>query len=331
MNNDSPSPVDAVFATLCQGHASGRLAHAYLVCGHPRREGIELANKLADLVLSRDDGRPDGDGGLHHPDLAVLEPVGKGRVIRVDDIRQVSRRMATTSYSGGWKVAILLAADRMNDAAANAFLKMLEEPPAGRLFLLVTDAPHVLLPTIQSRCHRLLLPMGGRVPDASWVDEVIDILAEGPPLNPLAALGRAASLEALLKTVRKEIEEEETEAQSGDEAEDEDAAARVDARVASRVREIQADMLSTILLWQRDVLLATVTGEGAPLHFSGRAEAIHAEASRHTVAGAQALVAAVDDAIRRIARNLPVQAVFEVMCFDQGRAYQAHRREAAGT
>lgn len=63
--------------------------------------------------------------------------------------------LSDTAFAGGWKVVVLAGADRLTNEAANAFLKMLEEPPPKTLILLLTDAPQALLPTIRSRCQRI--------------------------------------------------------------------------------------------------------------------------------------------------------------------------------
>ena len=82
----------------------------------------------------------------------MIEPEKKSRVIAVDAVRALNHRIQTSSFAGGWKVAVIKYADRLNDQAANAFLKTLEEPPARTLLLLLTDAPQSLLPTVVSRC-----------------------------------------------------------------------------------------------------------------------------------------------------------------------------------
>jgi DNA polymerase-3 subunit delta' len=78
-------------------------------------------------------------------------------VLSVDEVRKLSGFFGMTSGAGGWRVAIIDTADDMNDAAANALLKMLEEPPGNAMLLLLTNAPGRLLPTIRSRCQRLQL------------------------------------------------------------------------------------------------------------------------------------------------------------------------------
>jgi DNA polymerase-3 subunit delta' len=86
--------------------------------------------------------------------------------------------MSTTSFSGGWKVAVIYGADRMREEAANAFLKTLEEPPAKTMFLLLTDAPEGILPTIASRSQRIDLPAGdGSLDDAQAREDIADAFA----------------------------------------------------------------------------------------------------------------------------------------------------------
>ncbi len=77
--------------------------------------------------------------------------------IRVDDVREVTRAFHQGSGVGGWRVAIIDSADDLNRNAANALLKLIEEPPARSLFLLVAHQPGRILPTIRSRCRKLML------------------------------------------------------------------------------------------------------------------------------------------------------------------------------
>jgi len=77
--------------------------------------------------------------------------------IAVEDVRKINNFMALTPAEGGWRVAIVDGAEDLNQASANALLKILEEPPPRAILLLVCSAPGRLLPTIRSRCRRLRL------------------------------------------------------------------------------------------------------------------------------------------------------------------------------
>jgi DNA polymerase-3 subunit delta' len=77
------------------------------------------------------------------------------RDIRICQVRRLERVLSMTPYRGGWRVAILDNADRLNQDASNAFLKTLEEPPAATVLILVTDREEQLLETVVSRCRRV--------------------------------------------------------------------------------------------------------------------------------------------------------------------------------
>src|SRR5262249_37067052 len=98
-----------------------------------------------------------------HPDLLTVErsfDEKRGRMreeIVVEDVRAVGAFLRLTAGAGGWRIVIVDSADELNRNAANALLKILEEPPNRALLLLVAHAPGRLLPTIRSRCRTLSL------------------------------------------------------------------------------------------------------------------------------------------------------------------------------
>ena len=83
--------------------------------------------------------------------------------------------MAATAFSGGWKVGVVVGADRLEAEAANAFLKTLEEPPGKTLFLLLTDQPDAVLPTIVSRAQRIDLPRSAGVLEGAAYESVREV------------------------------------------------------------------------------------------------------------------------------------------------------------
>ncbi len=85
-----------------------------------------------------------------HPDVMILEK-GKGEIL-IDDIREIQRFVVTKPVYGQKKFVLIDSAERMNLVSANAFLKILEEPPAGVHFILVTSQRQRILPTVRSRC-----------------------------------------------------------------------------------------------------------------------------------------------------------------------------------
>jgi DNA polymerase-3 subunit delta' len=135
-----------------------RPVHAYLLAG-PRGSGAPEAARCfaASLVC------PDGGCGTcgacrrvlrgRHPDVLEIEPAGT--FIVVDQIEDVVRDAFTSPFEAERKVIVISEADRMNEPAANKLLKTLEEPPERTHFLLLSDAPDELLPTVRSRCQRI--------------------------------------------------------------------------------------------------------------------------------------------------------------------------------
>jgi DNA polymerase-3 subunit delta' len=191
-------------ANLLQVAGSGRLPHA-IILGGPRGIGkATLAFRFARWLLAgagADDAGPSLFGEVAaptdlrvdpahpvarrisaggHADLLTVErgydPKRKkmrGEIV-VDDVREISNFLRLTSAEGGWRIVVIDSADEMNRNAANALLKVLEEPPKRALLLLVCHAPGRLLPTIRSRCRKLSLqPLAA--------DEVVRLLLDHRP------------------------------------------------------------------------------------------------------------------------------------------------------
>ncbi len=175
----------AADASFLEAYARGRLHHGWLITG-PRGVGkATLAWRIARFLLatpSAEEGSLFGDApppasldipeshpvarhmrGGAEPGLFVLRrgPNDKGdrlsAEIRVDEVRRLKSFLHLSAADGGRRVVIVDAADELNVAAANALLKLLEEPPAGATLLLISHQPSGLLPTIRSRCRELRL------------------------------------------------------------------------------------------------------------------------------------------------------------------------------
>jgi len=166
---------------LLAAYRDRRLAHAWLIAGHPGIGKATLAYRMARFVLAHPDpGAPQvrAATSVHvdaehpaarriaaqaHGDLLLLErtineKTGKLRQeIQVDDVRRSITFFGSTPAEGGWRVAIVDPVDDLNEEGANALLKILEEPPQRALLLLVSHSAGRVLPTIRSRCRVLSL------------------------------------------------------------------------------------------------------------------------------------------------------------------------------
>ncbi len=160
------------FRLITQAIDSGRVAGGYLICGDLKEQGEDLVMRLLNYLFPE---TPDQVAGKTHPDIAFLEPEGKSRTIHIKSMREkIIEPMEQTAFSGGWKVGVVVGADRLEVAAANAFLKTLEEPPPKTLLLLLTDNPDIILPTIISRTQRVDLPLSeGVLENAAGIREIL--------------------------------------------------------------------------------------------------------------------------------------------------------------
>ena len=125
-----------------------------------------------------------------HTDVLLIEP-GETGAIKVDAIRAVVDQAAFRPFEGRRRVVIIDDADRLVPAAQNALLKTLEEPPDGSVFLLVTSRPHMLLPTVRSRCPDLRF-------GALSTTDIVELLVERHEFDAAAAQAAAASADGSL-------------------------------------------------------------------------------------------------------------------------------------
>jgi DNA polymerase-3 subunit delta' len=165
---------DAALTRAARAIRSGRPPQAWLIAGPPGIGKATLAYRIARYVLrygatgkGPDDlAVPPADPvarqieAQSHPGLLVLRRQENERgklktVLDVAEVRRLGGFFGMTAEAGGWRVAIIDSADEMNDNAANALLKILEEPPPHGLLMLISHAPGRLLPTIRSRTQRL--------------------------------------------------------------------------------------------------------------------------------------------------------------------------------
>lgn len=165
------------FDLIARAIDAGRAAHGYLIAGDLRGGCAELVDRLLRHLFP---DAPDLAASGEHPDVVRLEPQGRSRTIKVQRGKEdngpgmrdgMIEPMSATAFSGGWKVGIVVGADRMQPEAANAFLKSLEEPGPNTLYLLLTDQPDAILPTIVSRTQRIDLPASPATLEGNDLDE----------------------------------------------------------------------------------------------------------------------------------------------------------------
>jgi DNA polymerase-3 subunit delta' len=259
----------------------GRLAHAYLFTGHQLDQLEALAGTLAKTLVCQhpvkkgsapidccDQCRPCRKiEHLNHPDVHWVRPESKTRVITIDLMRQLMQEINLKPSEASHKVCIIVAADRLNDKAANAFLKTLEEPPANSILILLSTEPQRILETILSRCLRLGFTGDG--PRSLPVDQMrwLNIFSELAAAGQKSLIGRYRLMDVLLRKLnemRATIEQTLSARSPLERYEDAEQNLRerweneLKAAIEAEYRRQRADLLLALQWWLRDVWLRTL-------------------------------------------------------------------------
>lgn len=289
---------------------AGRPAHGYLVVGPVRGIGMDLAVRILQTLFCKSENRPCGacDACRHvaehiEADVHWIYPEKKTRVISADQIREkLIAAVTQTSFGGGWKAGVLVGADRLNDASANAFLKTLEEPPEKTLFLLLSDSPQQLLPTIISRCQRIDLDAVRELGEP-WRSRVVETLASPLYGKPLERLVMSNMLYAILCDIKSKAEQLVREESPEEEKVEEDDEV-FDAKVSARYRELRTDFLLTVMRWFRDLFVLKAGGDDSLVFTQAKLDVLRERAGRLTLAQAVYNLGAVDELARQMERSL---------------------------
>ena len=262
----------------------GRLAHAYLFTGHQLEELEALARTLAKTLNCRRPVRKnqaavdccdqcpscrkiqEGNQG----DVHWVRPESKSRVITVEQMRDLKQQINLKPAEAEHKIAIIVAADRLNVQAANAFLKTLEEPPQKSTLILLTNDAQRILETILSRCLRLNFAGPWQLPPAQL--EWLTAFGEMAAADQKSLLGRFRLMDVLfreLNDARARIDEALTARSPLEHYEDAEKDLRekwekeLKAAIEAEYRRQRADLLGALQWWLRDVWVRALAKRGA--------------------------------------------------------------------
>jgi DNA polymerase-3 subunit delta' len=344
---EQPEATRLLTAALTEGGA-----HAYLLHG-PAGVGKRTAAFAFAGALLGDARRVEL---RTHPDLYVLEPLGE--MIRIDDIRALRHDLHMRPFEGDRRVYLVLDADRMNEEAADALLKDLEEPPPYAVLVLVAGELGPLPPTILSRCqlvpfHRLseravsawiaaqaaelgdddvkvlARASGGRLdrarrlldPDAAARRDALIAAARSVYLDPAFDPGAAAGV--LLAAAAERGEEAREREQAVVDTLDlpaRDADQRVRRAYRGGEREELLAGLEGLEAWYRDLVVVAAGADEAAVH-ADRLEELREDVASDAVDGAVAAAEAVREAWRALEEfNLNPSLALEALFVQLGRA-----------
>ncbi|MFZ2168717.1 MAG: DNA polymerase III subunit delta' [Methylococcaceae bacterium] len=183
----------ALLITGNKGMGKQHLANQYaysLLCAKPQANGIACGHCHSCLLLNAET----------HPDFMQIQPDEAKTSITIDQIRSLVTKLALKPQFEKYRVVIVNPADKMNNAAVNAFLKCLEEPTERTVIILITDRPAQLPATIVSRCQKLAVARPAKEIACTWLKqqavqddpELLFGLAQGSPLLALRYANESA-------------------------------------------------------------------------------------------------------------------------------------------
>jgi len=315
----------------------GRLGHAYLFGGNDLGALEAMALTLA-KTLNCLNPRRAGDSSLavdccdqcavcrkidqhSHPDINCVRPESKSRVITIDQMRELMQTVHLKPAEAQFKVGVIVAVDRLNNQAANAFLKTLEEPPGQSILILLSTEPQRVLETILSRCLRLTFAGGGSrtaPEDLAWVAAFSEAVAgenRGGLLPRYRLLGRLAlqlaqkrvSIEKSCRAKSPLERHDDVETKLRDKWEEE-----LSASVEAEYRRQRGDLMTALHWWLRDIWISRFAPAGELAAYPHLTEFSKTVAARISPSEAMENLGAMEQLQRWLGSNVQEALALEV-------------------
>lgn len=297
-----------------------RVAHAYLFLGPAGVGKKTCALAFSRALLCQQPRQGDAcaqcrscqqlEAG-NYPDFMQLEPVGS--FIRIEQVREIQKKVLLTPFQSKRQVCLIEEAESMTAEAANCFLKTLEEPPAGVIFILISARPYALLPTVASRCQQVWFQFLSISQVSFGLIELMGFTEEEAKLPAVlsgGSLGQAVALVAdgRFTERRKRIIEMAAalnEATTGE-------ACRLAGSLAGGREEIRTWM-DALLLWYRDLLVWQDSGCEELIFNRDCLPLLEEQAKNYTASRIIDIVNKIEEAKSKLSSNVNIRLLLEVL------------------
>ena len=302
---------------------SGKVSHAYILNGD-KGAGKKLLAKLFAMSLQCEAPEADGDacGSCHscmqaktdnHPDIIQVTHEKPGTV-GIDDVRkQITSDVDIRPYSSKYKIYIVADADKMTEAAQNALLKTIEEPPEYVVIILLTENAEILLPTIRSRCVMLKLRNIKDTLVKRYLMDHMEIPDYKADVCTAFAQGNIGKAIMLANSEHfNEIREEAVQLlRNINDMELEEVMEAV--KEATTYKIDITDYFDVMAIWFRDVLIYKATKNVDRVVFSDQLRYIKSRASKSSYEGIEVILEALDKAKARLKSNVSFELTMELL------------------
>lgn len=244
---------------------------------------------------------------LPHPDLFILQPVGKSAQFNIETLRGFKDEVFKPPYVGTKKLFLLIQAERMAPVSANALLKVFEEPLETSYIFLLSTAPHELLPTVRSRCQEIKLSEGYRKRE---LPEELKTFLTSP--QPLSLLDLIAFTENLALNIEKKVEEElppEEKVEESSAQQREVLEKQLEAMKSLKMTAYLEDILISHLHWIRDLHLLRAEADSNLLFYPEYFEILKLQSQRKEIQNLDKAERAVKHAMLSYERFTPLSTV----------------------
>ncbi len=324
---------ESAVAILRSALLKGRLAHAYLFLG-PQGVGKRLtALTLAKAMNCKSPPRAADAcdrcpscvkiNSSNHADVILVEP--EGEVLKIDQVRDMQRRLRYRPLEGGRRACIIDSADGLNEAASNALLKTLEEPPDETHLFLITSRPHKLLPTILSRCQWVKFKPLSRAHIVQILQTVHSLEEEQAKFYASLAEGSVGQAQALSNRVDFQKRADWLRAFSDIPEKNAEEIFETCERISKEEEGIN-DMLELWKLWIRDLMVFKIQGKapGGKLINHDLGAEVAAEAGRYSFEQLDWLFGLISNVQKSIALNANRQLALETLMLEMKKNAKAN-------